>query len=44
MELISLKETLYKKNDTNMRTLVGPAITMLLSTHGFLTVQQEIKA
>ena len=27
-----------------MRTLVGPPITMLLSTDGFLTVQQEINA
>ena len=27
-----------------MRTLVGPAITMLLFTDGFLTLQQEIEA
>ena len=44
MELISLKEALYKEKGTNMRTLVGPAITMLLSTDGFLTLQQEIEA
>ena len=44
MELISLKEALYKEKGTNIKTLVGPAITMLLSTDGFLTVQQEIEA
>lgn len=44
MELISLKKWLYKENGTNMRILVGPHLTMLLTTNGFLTVQQEIEA
>lgn len=28
MELISVKEGLYKEKNTNMRTLVGPPLTM----------------
>lgn len=44
MELIPLKEKLYKNINTGMRTLVGPPLTMLLISDGFLTVQQEIEA
>ena len=40
MELISLKERLYKERTTGIRTLVGPPLTMLLISEGFLTVQQ----
>lgn len=43
-ELITLKEELYKDKTTILRTLVGPPITMLLASGGFLTVQQEIGA
>ena len=43
LELILLKEALYKKKGNNIRTLVGPPFTVLLTTNGFLTVQQEIE-
>lgn len=44
MELIPLKEALYKDKTTGMRTLVGLLLTMLLISEEFLTVQQEIEA
>ena len=44
LELIALKEGLFKDRNTSMRTLVGPPLTMLLINEGFLTVQQEISA
>ena len=44
LELISLEEGLFKDRNTGMRTLVGPPLTMLLISEGFLTVQQEIEA
>ena len=44
MELISLKEALYKDRNKGMRTIVGPPLTMLLISDGFLTVQQKIEA
>ena len=43
-ELITLKEELYKEKTTTLRTLVGPPVTMLLISEGFLTIQQEIGA
>ena len=44
MELISLKEGLYKDMNSGMRTLVGPPLTMWLISNELLTVQQEIDA
>ena len=44
MELIYLKEWLYKDKVTSIKTLVGPPLTMLLITDRLLTVQQEIEA
>jgi hypothetical protein len=44
MELITLKEELYKNKTTTLRTLVGPPLTMLLISEGWLTVQQELEA
>ena len=44
MELITLKEELYKDKTTSLRTLIGPPLTMLLISEGFLTIQQEIEA
>ena len=43
-ELITLKEELYKDKTTNLRTLVGPPVTMLLNSEGLLTIQQELDA
>lgn len=44
MELIILKEELYKEKIANLRTLIGPPLTMLLISEGLLIIQQEIEA
>lgn len=41
MELITLKEKLYKVKTTSLRTLIGPPFTMFLISGGFLTIQQK---
>jgi hypothetical protein len=43
-ELIILKGMLYKDKTISLRTLIGPSLTMLLISEGFLIIQQKIVA